>query len=579
MQHAIYTELKNIFTSYDSFVVAIKGDWGTGKTYFWNNFKDENLSDKPYAYVSLFGKDSIADIKQDVILKISVKDKHLSTVKDKIKDIKSTFGFKEEELNFGLSGSLIGAAVSLFQKKEFKDVVICIDDFERKSSKLDIKDILGYLSQLKEQFGCKIVLILNESKISEDEKIYKDYKEKIIDFEFSFEPSIEEAFSIVESSMLAFQYEFKKYCEQVALNNIRIMTKVVRFLNRLNENIEISKYSLLTIETLLSKIFSLLTINYKYSFVDIVTLSEYAQSRRFDQEIDKKAFNKEYEEILTYLTNQNILYHIDEIDNLILKFLKKSIFNFDALTSFLAELNEKNNEVLIEQEFHRLQNDILYNLNVDVNQYIEKVYTFLEKNYSIIFIKTSFDNFMFYLKELKTLDKDNCPKYDSLLEKCTKSFVTEILSRDDDLYLHIRDMHHKHIFDAFREVKIASIDEHINSQLATRKQGYNIDALGRVFHAIRKNRVYGDYESDIINSSSISTYKQALFDPVILENIYQFLRDYKNNENFKTGINKVTQAIGQIEEENAGANKYQINRLKLITGIGGEELKKEVENT
>ena len=30
---------------------------------------------------------------------------------DKLKDIKSTFGFKEEELNFGLSGSLIGAAV------------------------------------------------------------------------------------------------------------------------------------------------------------------------------------------------------------------------------------------------------------------------------------------------------------------------------------------------------------------------------------------------------------------------------------------------------------------------------------
>lgn len=49
-------------------VVAIKGDWGTGKTYFWNNFKDENLSDKPYTYVSP-GKDSIADIKRDVILK------------------------------------------------------------------------------------------------------------------------------------------------------------------------------------------------------------------------------------------------------------------------------------------------------------------------------------------------------------------------------------------------------------------------------------------------------------------------------------------------------------------------------
>ena len=80
---------------------------------------------------------------KDVIIQISVKDKHLSTVSEKIKDIKTTLGFKEDDSNFGLSGSLLSAAMSLFQKKEFKDVVICIDDFERKSSKLDIKDILG----------------------------------------------------------------------------------------------------------------------------------------------------------------------------------------------------------------------------------------------------------------------------------------------------------------------------------------------------------------------------------------------------------------------------------------------------
>jgi len=467
----------------------------------------------------------------------------------------------------------------LFQKKEFKDVVICIDDFERKSSKLDIKDILGYLSQLKEQFGCQIVLILNESKISEDEKIYKDYKEKIIDFEFSFEPSIEEAFSICEPSMSAFKAEFKEYCKQVSLNNIRIMKKVIRFLNRLNENIEISKYSLLTKETLLSKIFSLLTINYKYSFVDIVTLSEYAQSRRFDGEKDKKPFNQEYEEMLIYLTNQNILYHIDKIDDAILMFLKKSIFNFEDLAVLLVELDEQQSEVVIQNEFHNLQNDILYDLNVDVNQYIEKVYSFLEKNYSVIFRKTSFDNFMFYLKELKTLDASNASKYDLLLELSAKSFVTEILSIDNDSYLDVRDIHHKHIFDSFREANIASINEHIDSELAKRKQGYNINSLAIALQTIRANRGYGNYESDIINSLSIDNYKQALFEPLILESMYRFLREYKHSDSFKIGIGKIKKAIKQIEAMDKGANKYQINRLKLITGIVDEELAKEVENT
>ncbi|NYT27744.1 MAG: hypothetical protein H0A76_07500 [Candidatus Thiodubiliella endoseptemdiera] len=40
-----------------------------GKTYFWHDFKEE-LADKKTAYVSLFGKEKIADIRTDVFLQI-----------------------------------------------------------------------------------------------------------------------------------------------------------------------------------------------------------------------------------------------------------------------------------------------------------------------------------------------------------------------------------------------------------------------------------------------------------------------------------------------------------------------------
>ena len=43
MQQNIYNELQTVFKLYDSFVIAIKGNWGTGKTFFWNKFKEENL--------------------------------------------------------------------------------------------------------------------------------------------------------------------------------------------------------------------------------------------------------------------------------------------------------------------------------------------------------------------------------------------------------------------------------------------------------------------------------------------------------------------------------------------------------
>ena len=570
MQQNIYNELQTVFKLYDSFVIAIKGNWGTGKTFFWNKFKEENLKEKPYAYVSLFGKDSISDIKKDVIIQISVKDKHLSTVSEKIKDIKTTLGFKEDDSNFGLSGSLLSAAMSLFQKKEFKDVVICIDDFERKSSKLDIKDILGYLSQLKEQFGCQIVLILNEDKISNDDGTYKDYKEKIVDFEYTYNPSVEEAYKIIEIELLDFKIEFKEYCSKVNLNNIRIMKKIVRVLNRVNENIDFKQFTPLTKKTFLDKLFSILVINYKYSS-NIRELSKYALSRRFDNEQNKEQIDTKKEEILSYVVYENILYHTDNIDTLILEFCNKSILNYQELNNQLLILNSKNEEINIENKFHELQHEMLYDLKIDKDAYVEKVFSFLEKNHSIIFRKTAFSNFMFYLNELKAIDSVNIQKYDQLLKDCAEKFIVEILSIDDNSYLEINDIYGKHIFDSFRDEKIPNIDSFIDDKLKDRKQHYGFDKLLLALSNIKKNRGYGDFEEEILNSISVPIYVEALQQTEILEKLYYLLRTYKNSTNIKDGINNIKEAIKIIEDKGDDVIKYQISRLKFITGIKIEE--------
>ena len=570
MEQNIYTELQTVFKLYDSFVIAIKGNWGVGKTFFWNKFKEENLKEKPYAYVSLFGKDSISDIKKDVIIQISVKDKHLSTVSEKIKDIKTTLGFKEDDSNFGLSGSLLSAAMSLFQKKEFKDVVICIDDFERKSSKLDIKDILGYLSQLKEQFGCQIVLILNEDKISNDDGTYKDYKEKIVDFEYTYNPSVEEAYKIIEIELLDFKIEFKEYCSKVNLNNIRIMKKIVRVLNRVNENIDFKQFTPLTKKTFLDKLFSILVINYKYSS-NIRELSKYAQSRRFDDEQSKEQIDTKKEEILSYVVYENILYHTDNIDTLILEFCNKSILNYQELNNQLLILNSKNEEINIENKFHELQHEMLYDLKIDKDAYVEKVFSFLEKNHSIIFRKTAFSNFMFYLNELKAIDSVNIQKYDQLLKDCAEKFIEEILSIDDNSYLEINDIYGKHIFDSFRDEKIPNIDSFIDDKLKDRKQNYGFDKLLLALSNIKKNRGYGDFEEEILNSISVPIYVEALQQTEILEKLYYLLRTYKNSTNIKDGINNIKEAIKIIADKGDDVIKYQISRLKFITGIKIEE--------
>jgi hypothetical protein len=61
-------------------------------------------------------------------------------------------------------------------------VIICFDDFERLSSKIDLKDIMGLISYLKEQKICKILLIMNEKELDKlgsiDGKKYRNCTKK-----------------------------------------------------------------------------------------------------------------------------------------------------------------------------------------------------------------------------------------------------------------------------------------------------------------------------------------------------------------------------------------------------------------
>ena len=55
-------------------VIMLSGKWGSGKTHFWQNKIQTVLNDKdkkiPNHYISLYGKTSIQEIKNEVFLKI-----------------------------------------------------------------------------------------------------------------------------------------------------------------------------------------------------------------------------------------------------------------------------------------------------------------------------------------------------------------------------------------------------------------------------------------------------------------------------------------------------------------------------
>ena len=53
-------------------IIMLSGKWGSGKTHFWQKNIEENLKKEkiPNNYISLYGKTSIQEIKNEVFLKI-----------------------------------------------------------------------------------------------------------------------------------------------------------------------------------------------------------------------------------------------------------------------------------------------------------------------------------------------------------------------------------------------------------------------------------------------------------------------------------------------------------------------------
>ncbi len=168
----IQTSLSSLLKSEMPFVAMISGEWGIGKTYFWKDFAEKEKLDR-VAYISLFGHNSLEDIKLAIMTEVGM------IQHDKFK------GFIERTKDLQVMGVGVGVGgfFSMFTKEDLSKIVICFDDFERLSNKLDIKD----------EKECKVIMILNEDELDHDHEngnkrseIFTRKKEKIVDYSFYY---------------------------------------------------------------------------------------------------------------------------------------------------------------------------------------------------------------------------------------------------------------------------------------------------------------------------------------------------------------------------------------------------------
>lgn len=233
----IEEQIRKFLISETPEVMAIKGEWGVGKTYSWNSFLKKAREDKiikltSYSYVSLFGINNLDTLKYSLFensipVDLIGTEPNLATLKENTTGVLQGYGkiaggiFKNIPFAKNFTPILESLAFISLNK-----TIICIDDLERKGLGLSLKDVLGLVSLLKEHKKCKVILLLNDGTKETEE--FNTYKEKVLDIELLYRPSPEESAAIAYEGGKIFHQKLSEYTQKLSIRNIRILKKIER---------------------------------------------------------------------------------------------------------------------------------------------------------------------------------------------------------------------------------------------------------------------------------------------------------------------------------------------------------------
>ena len=188
--------------------IMLTGEWGCGKSYYIQNIltNELNKNKQDVAVVSLYGVKTVAELNKSIYLELRTK----KVLKTSFAKLKRKRCFKNSKFYkwFNKHGKEVTNATVLvgktiikgvasffnvpveFSNKDFERLfssinlegkLIVLEDLER--SGIDIIEIMGYVNNLVEQDGVKVLLVANESemiKYEDREKVDKDGNKKTI---------------------------------------------------------------------------------------------------------------------------------------------------------------------------------------------------------------------------------------------------------------------------------------------------------------------------------------------------------------------------------------------------------------
>ena len=173
MEDLVESILDYVRADYTDYAIMINGEWGSGKTYFWNHkVKDKieslKINGKKYTtiYMSLYGISNLEEISKKIFIETTqLMDKNMkkymattgqSTIPEYAKtglDMANLFGVTQngDKMDYG----------KFFATD---DKILCFDDLER--ANVDVIDILGYINNFVEHDHIKTIIICNEKELA-----------------------------------------------------------------------------------------------------------------------------------------------------------------------------------------------------------------------------------------------------------------------------------------------------------------------------------------------------------------------------------------------------------------------------
>ena len=249
----VKNEIRRFLKAEDKLALCLSGKWGVGKTHTWDilltaAFKDATVRPPRYAYVSLFGLETLSHVRRSVFENtveagaFSEKERleaTFSSVSERLAQLSSKW-----RAGIGMiRGIPVVADYGGLVEAGFLDVrnqIVCFDDLERMSDGLDLKDVLGLISFLKEKKNCKVVLLLNSEALEgQNAEDFRVQLEKVIDINLTFAPTASEAVAIaVPDRTTLLTQMVAEYAAKLEITNIRTILKLLRICGRLEEVLE-----------------------------------------------------------------------------------------------------------------------------------------------------------------------------------------------------------------------------------------------------------------------------------------------------------------------------------------------------